>query len=118
MTVENTALPAVIYTRISLDKDKDGLAVDRQEEGSRLLADRIGWTVTEVYTDTLTASKENKRRPDFERLVADIEAGEVDRVLLWHCDRLYRQPQDLERLVSIVEHHHVDIRTVLAGTST
>ena len=38
------------------------------------------------------------RRPGWERLLERVEAGESDGIVVWHTDRLFRQPRDLERV--------------------
>lgn len=39
-------------------------------------------------------------RPDFERLLADVQAGLIDAALVWRFDRLSRDPVQLERLIT------------------
>jgi site-specific DNA recombinase len=90
---------AAIYTRISKDRDGESLGVDRQEEACRKLADLLGLDVIEPpYSDNDISAFSGKTRPDFERLVEDITAGDVDVVLCQHTDRLYRTLADLVRI--------------------
>ena len=42
----------------------------------RELADRLGWTVVEVYCDNDLSAYSGKRRPQYEQLLSDIESGE------------------------------------------
>jgi hypothetical protein len=74
------ACRADIYCRISKDDEGDELGVRRQEKLCRELARRLGWEVVGVYTDdNISAFKRAKRRPDFERLCADISSAESTR---------------------------------------
>lgn len=84
-----------IYLRISQDRTGEGLALERQEAACRELCRSRGWTVVAVYRETVSASRE-ARRPEFERLRADVEAGAVDGVVCWDLDRLTRKPAELE----------------------
>lgn len=41
--------------------------------------------------------------------------GEVDALLCWHTDRLYRNMKDLERVIEIADANRIEIRTVQGG---
>ncbi|WP_237202187.1 recombinase family protein [Rothia endophytica] len=82
-----------IYLRISLDLEMDGLAIERQREDCERLAQREGWTVVETYVDqSISAMDATKKRPGYDRMVADYEAGMFDAIVCWDLDRLTRQP--------------------------
>ena len=83
-----------IYTRQSLDRSGEALAVSRQEAECRELADRNRWDVAKVYSDN-DKSATNGRRPDWEKLLADLRNGQYDVLICWHTDRLYRRLRDL-----------------------
>ena len=44
----------------------------------------------------MSAWRKGAKRPGWERLLARLESGESDGVCVWHVDRLFRQPKDLE----------------------
>lgn len=91
---------AAIYTRISSDDRRDELGVKRQEKRCREYVDAEGWELAGVYCDNnRSASSERAQRPEFLRLVADLEAGAVDRVVVLKQDRLVRKPDELEPLM-------------------
>ncbi|MCQ4041979.1 recombinase family protein [Streptantibioticus rubrisoli] len=93
-----------IYTRISRDDEGDGLGVARQREDCERLADLRGWRVAKIYEDNdVSAYKRNVRRPEFELMLSDLDAGLVDGVIAYDLDRLARQPRDLERLIDIYD---------------
>jgi DNA invertase Pin-like site-specific DNA recombinase len=106
---------AAIYTRISLDRTGEALGVTRQYDACAELANRLGWTVASHFDDNDMSAYSGKRRPGFEALLSAIEAGEVDALICWHTDRLYRSLPDLERLIVAAEAHNVALRTVNAG---
>jgi DNA invertase Pin-like site-specific DNA recombinase len=110
-----TARSAAIYVRISQDRGGAGLGVERQEQECRALADRLGWHVVEVYCDNDLSAFSGRRRPDYERMLADIEAGTITAVIAWHPDRLHRRSAELERYISLCEKHRVENQTVTAG---
>ncbi|WP_371538434.1 recombinase family protein [Streptomyces sp. NBC_00466] len=105
-----------IYVRISDDREGGGLGVQRQEDDCRVLAASLGWKVVELYVDNdVSASDRRKVRKGYRRMLADIESNHIDGVLAWHPDRLYRQPAELEDLITLIEANDVEIRTKMAG---
>jgi len=94
-----------VYCRISSDRDDERLGVERQEADCRDLCAKRGWDVIEpAYVDNdISAADPRKVRPEYGRLLADIEAGRVDAVVVWAEDRLHRRPIELETFVAACE---------------
>src|SRR5689334_23039362 len=109
-------LQAVIYCRISLDRSGKGLGVEQQERDCRALADRLGLDVREVYIDNDVSASgyTRKRRPEYERMLRDLEASPAA-IVAMHPDRMYRQMAELENLVKVVERLGITIHTVHGG---
>lgn len=104
---------AVIYTRASLDRTGLRAAVDRQEEAGRGLCQARGWQVVEVVCDNSVSASTGRDRPGWQRVLALIEAHEVDVVVAWHVDRMMRTMVDLEQLIVLAERHGVGIATAV-----
>src|SRR5262249_16081028 len=80
------------------------------------LAAQRGWTVHEVYSDhSLSAWKKNVRRPAWEKMLADVEAGKINAIIAYHGDRLYRQPRDLEKLIDLAEVKGISLASSLGA---
>lgn len=105
---------AAIYLRQSLDKSGEGAAVDRQLVECEALVEKNGWQVGEIYRDN-DASASKGTRPDWTRLLADLDAGRHDVLVCWHTDRLYRRLRDLVDLVEIAERRALRIASVRAS---
>src|SRR5215211_379292 len=103
---------AAIYCRISRARDGSMLGVDRQEPPCRQLAERLGWTVAQVYVDNDLSAYSGRRRPEYERILADVRAGRLDAILAWHADRLTRQPLENEGLINLAERYGTKLATV------
>ena len=103
------ARPVAVYARISADRSGEGLGVARQvEDCMRLVAER-GWVVFDTYVDNDTSAfTDGRERPEFSRMIADIEAGRVGAVVVYHQDRLTRRPGEFERFVEVCQRHGVD----------
>jgi len=106
---------AGIYCRISRDRIGAGLGIERQERDCRELAARLGWVTIDTYADNDLSAYSGKRRPHYERLLADIEAGYLTAVIAWHADRLHRSPVELERYIAVCDRVGVPTQTVRAG---
>lgn len=106
---------AYVYCRLSQDRTGAGVVVERQERECRDLAASLGWDVVRVYVDNDVSAYRKKPRPQYQALLAAVEAGEVDAVLAWHTDRLHRSPRELEDWVDACEPRGVVTRTVRAG---
>lgn len=104
-----------IYCRISEDRTGAGLGVSRQEAECRELADRLGWTVADVFTDNDISAYSGKHRPGYRKLLDRLSQGEVGGVIAWHTDRLHRSPVELEEYVEVCDRHGVTTQTVKAG---
>ena len=106
-------MSVVIYARISEDKTGEAAGVKRQVGACRLLAEAKGWTISRVYDhDSDISAWSGKNRPDFERLVTAIEAGEVDKLLVFHLDRLVRRMSDLTRVIEVGRPRRLEIAAV------
>lgn len=93
---------AAIYARISSDRLGDSAGVKRQVADCEAEADRRGWPVAGVYIDDDVSAYSGKRRPEYERLIADVRDGVCDAVLVYH-PRLTRRPKELEEFVEVCE---------------
>jgi site-specific DNA recombinase len=91
-----------VYCRLSQD-DGTKESVKRQEEDCRSYAALHGWEVADVYVDRDRSAFSGVERPEFERLLADLESADLAGVVVWKLDRLVRRPRDFERVWSILE---------------
>lgn len=111
-------LKAAIYCRLSYAPDGSLEKVERQEADCRKLADRLVWSVSEqhVYHDnSRSAWQRNRKRPGWDQLLLAIDRREVDAVLVYHGDRLIRQPWDLELLLKLADDRRLPLGSV-SGT--
>lgn len=107
------SLSAAIYLRVSLDATGEELAIKRQEEDARRLAKERGWIVYDVYADnSVSASKRNVKRPAYDRMVADYEAGRFQAIICFDLDRLTRQPRQLEDWIDAAEEKGLKLVTL------
>jgi site-specific DNA recombinase len=102
--VTDTPIRAGIYCRLSRAIDGSTEKVEDQARICRELAARLGWEVAGVYTDnSLSAWKKNRKRPQWDAMLAAVEAGQLDALAVYHGDRLIRHPKDLETLIDLAD---------------
>jgi site-specific DNA recombinase len=110
---------AAIYCRISEDRHGTGQKVEDQEADCRALADRLGLTVVEVFTDNdisaMRSTRRGKKRRHWEDLLDAIRAGQVDAVLATEPERVQRETRDLLDYIDACQLHNVPTYTVRGG---
>lgn len=112
---------AGIYVRVSTtDQAVEGFSLEAQARACSAYAEAQGWTWAVYADEGISASKESADRPQFKRLLTDVEAKRVDVVVVHKLDRFSRQllvtMQGLARIseagaafVSLSE--HIDMST-------
>jgi site-specific DNA recombinase len=94
---------AAIYARISADVEGKSLGVQRQLEDCRKLAADRGWPVGAEYVDNDVSAFSGKPRRQYARMLAELESGDRDAVIVYNLDRLHRRPAELEEFVGLCE---------------
>ena len=93
-----------VYTRVSHKTDKRILSTAGQEARCRERVERTGAELGETFTDPARSAWNPKvYRPGWEALMARMEAGESDGVVVFDLPRFARRPADGERLIAAAE---------------
>mgnify|MGYP000992427581 CR=1 FL=1 len=103
---------AGIYLRISLDPTGARLGVQRQRKDCEAKARALGWEVVDTYEDNDVSATSAKPRPEYQRLLADLEAGRIDAVVVWDLDRLTRRPIEIEGFIDLADRRHIALASV------
>jgi DNA invertase Pin-like site-specific DNA recombinase len=64
------------------------------------------------YLDRNVSSKKGKTRPAFDRMCDDIRNGVINRVVVWHQDRLTRVPAEIEQILDLFDKYDVKLANV------
>ena len=102
----------VVYARQSVEK-KNSISIEGQIE----LCRRAASGNLSVYQDRGYSGK-NTERPDFQRLLRDIQAGKISKVYVYRLDRFSRSVADFGRLWEILQEHHVEFVSVSENFDT
>jgi site-specific DNA recombinase len=77
--------------------------IETQHADNKKTIKRHGGVLGEPLDDGVTAWKTGVRRPGFETLLERARTGASQGIAVWHVDRLFRQPRDLERLIDLAD---------------
>lgn len=101
-----------MYVRISSDPNGQRLGVRRQLQECRAKAAALGWEVAGVYEDNDASASSTKPRPRYRQMLADLEVGQLDAVVVWDLDRLTRRPIEVEEFIDLADRRGVALASV------
>lgn len=90
----------------------DTTKVDDQDAINHRTAEMRGWVIPAEYVfkdNSRSAWKRNRTRPAWDAMLAAIGRGEVQAIVIYHGDRLIRQPYDLELLLNIADQRGIKL---------
>ena len=104
---------AAIYARVS-DKSQDG-------EDKTSISEQIGEMEAYCESKSLTITARyhevgrgwSKKRPEFQRMLADARKGRFDTIVCWKSDRLSRGMYPAAALMEVVEAHQIRLEAVM-----
>ena len=116
-------LRCAIYTRKSseegLDQEYNSLDAQRDAGEAYIVSQKgEGWTASASRYDDGGWSGGSMERPGLKRLLADIEAGRVDVVVVYKVDRLTRSLSDFARMVELFDKRSVSFVSVTQAFNT
>jgi site-specific DNA recombinase len=119
----HAAIRCAIYTRKSTDEGLDQAfnTLDAQREaGEAYVASQRheGWIATPQHYDDGGFTGANMDRPALKRLLADVEAGVVNCVVVYKVDRLTRSLLDFARIVEVFDKSGVTFVSVTQQFNT
>src|SRR5699024_227771 len=99
---------AAIYARTSSDQQQEA-GVKRQVHLCTKLAEADEAVIIPdgKFVDNNISAFSGSRRPEYERLLQTIEAGDIDTVYVYALDRLARRTKDTLTLFELCEHHRM-----------
>jgi len=112
MTNRKPTIRCAIYTRKSheegLDQEFNSLDAQRQAGEAFIESQRNeGWQCLRKRYDDAAYTGGNMERPALQDLLADIQAGRIDCVVVYKVDRLSRSLLDFAKLISLFDEHEV-----------
>src|SRR5215831_12829304 len=117
------AIRCAIYTRKSTDEglDREFSSLDAQREAAEAYVKsqaHAGWVCLAESYDDGGFSGGNMDRPALQRLLAGIQAGQIDAVVVHKVDRLSRSLLDFAKMIEIFDNHQVAFASVTQQFNT
>ena len=101
------------YVRVSTDDQRDnGYSIDSQLRMIKEYCEKNKYDIVDVYNDAGHSGKD-LMRPEMQRLLKDIKAGKIDKLIAIKVDRLTRNNYDGFWLLNYCEEHDVKIELIL-----
>jgi site-specific DNA recombinase len=118
-----STIRCAIYTRKSTEEglEQEFNSLDAQREsGEAYIKSQTheGWECLPGHYDDGGFTGGNMERPALKRLLADIEAGKIDCVVVYKVDRLSRSLLDFARMMETFDKHHVSFVSVTQQFNT
>ena len=106
-----------VYCRVSSDErlDQSFNSIDAQKEAGQAFITSHrgeGWIPVANDYDDPGYSGGNTERPAFKRLMADIEAGKIDIIVVYKIDRLTRSLSDFAKMIEVFDRRGVSFSSV------
>lgn len=112
-----------VYTRKSTEEglEQDFNSLDAQREACEAYIksqQHEGWVLIDKYYDDGGFSGGTLERPGVKELFKDIEAGEVDIVVVYKVDRLTRSLMDFAKIVDLFDSHNASFVSITQHFNT
>ncbi|PCJ61599.1 MAG: recombinase family protein [Rhodospirillaceae bacterium] len=122
-TAGKVSTRCAIYTRKSheegLEQEFNSLDAQRESCEAYIASQKHeGWTCLPEMYDDGGISGATMERPALKRLLADIETGKVDTVVVYKVDRLTRSLSDFAKIVEVFDTHGVSFVSVTQAFNT
>jgi site-specific DNA recombinase len=101
-------LKVSLYIRVSTDRQaKEGDSLEEQEKELKRFCELKGYTILRVHIEAGRSAKDTNR-PEYQKLLRDIEAKNINAVIVKKLDRLSRSLMDFEKLMITLQDHNVE----------
>ncbi len=112
-----------VYTRKSTDEGLDqafnSLDAQREACAAYIASQRHeGWEMAPTFYDDGGYSGGTMERPALKRLLADVESGRIQVIVIYKVDRLTRALSDFARIIEVLDKHGVSFVSVTQTFNT
>lgn len=101
-------MKVALYIRVSTERQaKEGDSLDEQESELRKFCDYRNYHIYSCYIER-GKSGGNTNRPEYQKLIKDIEKQKISAVIVKKIDRLSRSLMDFENLMNLMQQKNVE----------
>ena len=103
-------LRVAAYCRVSTDSDEQATSYDAQvEHYTELIQKNPEWEFADIYADDGISGTNAKKREDFNRMIDDCEAGNIDMIITKSISRFARNTLDCLKYIRKLKEKNIPI---------
>ena len=108
-----SVMKAALYGRVSskAQAEEDKVSIAEQFAEMQTYCERHDYQISARYQDVGSGS--TRKRPDFQRMLADARDGQFDVIVCWKSDRLSRGIYPASALMEVVEAQQIRLESVM-----
>ncbi|OEH86582.1 resolvase [Desulfuribacillus stibiiarsenatis] len=116
---KNVDRSIAIYCRVSTDEQaREGVSLDEQQVRLKAYCRAMGWDLTPlVFVDDGYSAKSTDR-PQLNKLLAKVKAGELSKIMVTKLDRMSRRLLDLLKMIDLFQEHDVSFISISESFDT
>ena len=115
---ESQPLKAALYIRVSTDRQaEEGDSLEEQESELKKYCEFRKFHIKNIYIER-GKSGGNTKRPEYQKLIKDMQAQRINTVVVKKLDRLSRSLLDFEALMVIMQTHEVEFISIRESFDT
>jgi len=112
-------METAIYVRVSTEEQaQEGFSIRAQQQKLKDYARVKDWSIYDIYIDEGISGKNIEERPAVTQMIADIQAGHVQNVVVFKIDRLTRSTADLAYLIDLFNKYNCAFNSLMESIDT
>lgn len=109
---------AALYARVSTFQQTDKDSIPAQVDALKKYAKEHNYTIQDVYVDDGVSGSLLAERDELQRLLSNVEAGNIDIILVCKLDRWFRSVKHYMTVQEILDKHNVPWKTIWESYET
>ena len=95
----------VLYTRVSTSSQ----TTENQLIELKTLCERMNYEIVHIYDETISGTKNNSDREQFNQMMNDLKKGKFDKIVCYSLDRLGRKTSELINFLSLLDDYNISL---------
>jgi len=95
----------VLYTRVSTQQQ----TTENQLFELKSLCERNNWEIVHIYDETISGTKNNSDREQFNQMMNDMKKRKFDKIVCYSLDRLGRKTSELINFLTMLEDYNISL---------
>jgi DNA invertase Pin-like site-specific DNA recombinase len=109
---------AALYARVSTIQQTDKDSIPAQVDALKKYAEEHNYEIQDIYIDDGISGSLLAERDELQRLLSNVEAGNIDIILVCKLDRWFRSVKHYMTVQEILDKHSVPLKTIWESYET